>query len=82
MNQGSRAPPEPVERTSSTGLAWLLHKPDVTGAISGAHTRQQLQDTLNALKLKVEPQTLERLDAIWPGPGGEAPQAYAASHAQ
>ncbi|WP_323369896.1 aldo/keto reductase [Xanthomonas campestris] len=59
-----------------------MHKPDVTAAIGGSRTRQQLQDNLNALKLKLDQQTLERLDTIWPGPGGEAPQAYAASHAQ
>ena len=26
---------------------------------------------------QVELETLARLDAIWPGPGGEAPKAYA-----
>ena len=26
---------------------------------------------------ELAPESLTRLDAIWPGPGGEAPEAYA-----
>ena len=28
-------------------------------------------------ELKLEPKTLEAIERIWPGPGGEAPEAYA-----
>ncbi|MBT2245612.1 aldo/keto reductase [Sphingobium sp. BHU LFT2] len=58
-------------------LAWLLHNPVVTAAISGPRTPEQLRDTLAALDLVLDEETLRRLDEIWPGPGGEAPMAYA-----
>lgn len=59
------------------GLAWLFHKPVVTAAISGPRTVEQLQQNIQALSLRLSDETLARLDEIWPGPGGEAPQAYA-----
>jgi len=37
----------------------------------------QLTGSLRALELTLSAETLERLDRIWPGPGGEAPEAYA-----
>ena len=30
-----------------------------------------------AAELKLEPKTLRAIEEIWPGPGGEAPEAYA-----
>ena len=30
-----------------------------------------------SLDLKLNDETLKKLDAIWPGPGGTAPEAYA-----
>jgi hypothetical protein len=32
---------------------------------------------MRALEIKLSAEQLERLDAIFPGPGGEAPEAYA-----
>lgn len=58
-------------------LAWLLHNPVVTAVISGPRTLEQLRENLDALVLKLSAETRARLDQIWPGPGGEAPQAYA-----
>lgn len=58
-------------------LAWLLHRPVVTAPIIGPRTLAQLEDSLQALELKLEPEVLEKLDAIFPGPGGPAPEAYA-----
>jgi aryl-alcohol dehydrogenase-like predicted oxidoreductase len=49
----------------------------VTAPIIGPRTRDQLDGTLRALEIKFEPETLAKLDAIWPGPGGEAPEAFA-----
>jgi len=42
-----------------------------------ARTVEQLLENLKALELKLPDETLAKLDEIWPGPGGEAPQAYA-----
>jgi aryl-alcohol dehydrogenase-like predicted oxidoreductase len=58
-------------------LAWLLHNPAVTAAISGPRTVQQLRQNLKALSLTLSDATLAKLDEIWPGPSGAAPEAYA-----
>jgi len=57
-------------------LAWLLHNPVVTSVISGPRTAEQWRQSLAALSLKLSTETLAKLDEIWPGPGGEAPNAY------
>lgn len=38
---------------------------------------EQLTVSLRALELKPNADTTKKLDEIWPGPGGEAPEAYA-----
>jgi len=58
-------------------LAWLLHNPAVTAPIIGPRTVAQLEDSLRALEITLSDEVLKRLDQIWPGPGGEAPEAYA-----
>jgi aryl-alcohol dehydrogenase-like predicted oxidoreductase len=55
----------------------VLANPAVTSPIIGPRTMEQLTGSLKALELKLAPETLETLDRIWPGPGGEAPEAYA-----
>ena len=37
----------------------------------------QLTSALPVPAVKLSPETMKRLDEIWPGPGGEAPKAYA-----
>jgi aryl-alcohol dehydrogenase-like predicted oxidoreductase len=58
-------------------LAWLLHNPAVTAPIIGPRTMQQFEESLRAIDIKLDAALLGKLDAIWPGPGGEAPEAYA-----
>lgn len=65
------------EAPSDVALAWLLHNPVVTAAITGPRTVEQLRQNLRAPSLALSGETLARLDEIWPGPGGEAPVAYA-----
>jgi aryl-alcohol dehydrogenase-like predicted oxidoreductase len=65
------------ERPADVALAWLLHNPVVTAPIIGPRTMEQLEENLHALELKLPQDVLKRLDEIWPGPGGEAPEAYA-----
>ncbi|RIK33138.1 MAG: aldo/keto reductase [Chloroflexi bacterium] len=62
---------------ANLGLAWLLHNPVVTAPIIGPRTPAQFDDTLAAVELTLSADVLKRLDEIWPGPGGEAPEAYA-----
>lgn len=65
------------EQPADVGLAWLLHQPSVTAPIIGPRTIEQLTGSLRALELKLAPESLKRLDEIFPGPGGAAPEAYA-----
>jgi aryl-alcohol dehydrogenase-like predicted oxidoreductase len=65
------------EKPADVALAWLLHQPAVTAPIIGPRTLAQLDGSLRALKLKLSQDTLKKLDEIWPGPGGAAPEAYA-----
>ncbi len=58
-------------------LAWLIANPAVTAPIIGPRTMEQLTGSLTALEIKVTDEISQRLDAIWPGPGGTAPEAYA-----
>ncbi|MDZ8222381.1 aldo/keto reductase [Nostoc sp. ChiVER01] len=65
------------ERPADVAVAWLLHNPAVTAPIVGPRTVEQLTESLRALEISLSDETLRRLDEIWPGPGGEAPKAYA-----
>ena len=63
-------------KPADVALAWLLRNPVVSTAIVGATTTEELRSDLGALSVQLDPEVMERLDQIWPGPG-EAPQAYA-----
>jgi aryl-alcohol dehydrogenase-like predicted oxidoreductase len=65
------------EKPADVALAWLLHNPAVTAPIIGPRTLDQLEGSLRALKIRLSRDSLARLDEIWPGPGGAAPEAYA-----
>ncbi|MER7540624.1 aldo/keto reductase [Streptomyces sp. NPDC097704] len=65
------------EQPADVALAWLLHNPVLTAAIIGPRTADQLATSTGALDITLSAETLDRLDEIWPGPGGEAPEAYA-----
>jgi aryl-alcohol dehydrogenase-like predicted oxidoreductase len=65
------------QQPANVALAWLLHNPAVTAPIIGPRTLGQLTDSLGALDVKLSADALKRLDEIWPGPGGAAPEAYA-----
>lgn len=58
-------------------LAWLLHNPVVTAPIVGPRTVEQLDSAVRAAAIRLDEDTLTKLDEIFPGPGGEAPVAYA-----
>jgi len=65
------------EEPADVALAWLLANPVVTAPIIGPRTRQQLDGAQRALELTLAPETHAKLDAIFPGPGKPAPEAYA-----
>lgn len=62
---------------ADVALAWLLANPVVTAPIIGPRTLEQLEGSMKALDVKLGPDQMKRLDEIFPGPGGEAPEAYA-----
>ena len=65
------------EQPADVALAWLLHQPAVTAPILGPRTMDQLNGSMRALNLTLSRDQLKQLDAIFPGPGGPAPEAYA-----
>jgi len=62
---------------ADVALSWLLHQPAVTAPIIGPRTVRQLDDCQRALEIALDAETLGEIDGIWPGPGGQAPEAYA-----
>jgi hypothetical protein len=65
------------EPPAAVALAWLLHNPVVTAPIIGPRTLEQLESAVRAASIELDPETLIVVDEIFPGPGGEAPKAYA-----
>jgi aryl-alcohol dehydrogenase-like predicted oxidoreductase len=61
---------------TTLALAWLLSRPGVTAPILGPRTLEQLDGSLPALDVTLDDDVVARLDDIFPGPGGEAPDAY------
>ena len=55
---------------ADVALAWTLANPAITSPIVGPRTVAQLEGSLRALDVALSKE-------IWPGPGGEAPEAYA-----
>lgn len=64
------------EKPGDVALAWTLHHPAVTAPIIGPRTMDQLTGSVRALDIKLMPEQMKKLDEIFPGPGGEAPEAY------
>jgi aryl-alcohol dehydrogenase-like predicted oxidoreductase len=65
------------EQPADVALAWLLHQPAVTSPIIGPRTLAQLNASMRVIGLTLGKETLKRLDELFPGPGGPAPEAYA-----
>jgi aryl-alcohol dehydrogenase-like predicted oxidoreductase len=65
------------EQPADVAIAWLLANPAVTAPIIGPRTMEQFVGSLRALEISLTPEILTKLDEIFPGPGGPAPEAYA-----
>lgn len=65
------------ESEANVALAWTLTHPAMTGPIIGPRTLEQLESTLRVVDIVLDEPVLKRLDEIFPGPGGDAPKAYA-----
>jgi aryl-alcohol dehydrogenase-like predicted oxidoreductase len=62
---------------ADVALAWLLAQPAVTAPIVGPRTAQQLDQAIAVLDRPLAEDLAGKLDEIFPGPGGAAPEAYA-----
>jgi NDP-hexose C3-ketoreductase / dTDP-4-oxo-2-deoxy-alpha-D-pentos-2-ene 2,3-reductase len=62
---------------AEVALAWLLANPVVTAPIVGPRVVDQLDGAMRALDVELDEAAMKRLDEIWPGPGGPAPEAFA-----
>lgn len=65
------------QRPADVALAWTLANPDVTSPIVGPRTMEQLEQNIAAAELVLSEDVMKRLNEIWPGPGNQAPEAYA-----
>ena len=62
------------ETPADVALAWLLHNPVVTAPIIGPRTIKQLEGSLRSLEINISEEIFQKLDEIWPGPGGAGPR--------
>jgi aryl-alcohol dehydrogenase-like predicted oxidoreductase len=65
------------EHEDVVALAWMLANPVITAPIIGPRTMKHLTDSISALELTLNSEVMKKLDEIFPGPGGIAPEAYA-----
>jgi aryl-alcohol dehydrogenase-like predicted oxidoreductase len=65
------------QNTSDVALAWVARKPGVTAPIIGPRTMAQFDASVAALGIKLDDGIMRRIDELFPGPGGPAPEAYA-----
>ncbi|MFA7287898.1 MAG: aldo/keto reductase [Melioribacteraceae bacterium] len=64
-------------KPADVALAWVLHNPIITSPIVGPRTVEQLEENAKVVDIKLSEDTMRKLDEIWPGPGNQAPEAYA-----
>jgi len=58
-------------------LAWILTHKQVVAPIIGPRTMEHLTSALDVFDVKLSQEVMDKLDQIFPGPGGPAPEAYA-----
>jgi aryl-alcohol dehydrogenase-like predicted oxidoreductase len=51
-------------KPATLAVAWVLHQPAITAPIIGASRREQLEDLIAASIFAIEPDLMERLDAL------------------
>jgi aryl-alcohol dehydrogenase-like predicted oxidoreductase len=68
---------EAAIKPADVALAWVINNPVVTAPIVGPRTLEQLEANVNASAIKLSEEVLNKLNEIWPGPGNQAPEAYA-----
>lgn len=64
------------EAPADVAIAWQLHQKAVTAPIVGPRTMAQLEGGVHAVDIKLEKETLDKIDEIFPGKK-TAPEEYA-----
>ncbi len=64
-------------KPADVALAWMLNNPVITSPIIGPRTLEQFEQSAKAVSIKLSEDIMKKLDEIWPGPGNQAPEAYA-----
>jgi aryl-alcohol dehydrogenase-like predicted oxidoreductase len=62
---------------SAVALAWVASQPGVTAPIVGPRTMAQFDQCVAALEVELGEEVRAKLDEMFPGAGGQAPEAYA-----
>lgn len=65
------------KKPEAVAVTWLLNNPVISSVIIGPRTVEQLSALVDALTAKLSEEEINIIENIWPGPGGEAPEAYA-----
>ena len=65
------------QRPADVALAWLSRQAGVTAPIVGPRTLAQFEANLAALEIELSDEVVTKLNTLFPGPGGAAPEAYA-----
>ena len=65
------------EAESNVALAWVLAHPAVSSVIIGPRTLAQFESSLRAVEISLDESAMAGLNEIFPGPGGQTPEAYA-----
>ena len=65
------------QRPADVALAWMQQNPAITAPIAGPRTIEQLEQNAGSVDIKLDVEVMKKLDEIWPGPGNQAPEAYA-----
>ena len=62
---------------ADVALGWVLAQPAMASVIIGPRTAEQVTAAVECLKVKFDEASVKRINEIFPGPGGQAPEAYA-----
>jgi aryl-alcohol dehydrogenase-like predicted oxidoreductase len=57
--------------------AWILNNTAVSCTVCGPRTKKHIEQSLRVPNIVLDDETIMKLDVIFPGPGGAAPEAYA-----
>ena len=65
------------KKPEAVAISWLLKNPAISSVIIGPRTVAQVNSLVENLQTTLSDDEINRIENIWPGPGGEAPEAYA-----